>query len=350
MFLSAGRGRCMDAEFRAFCARLGNDADIVQGAGGNVSVKDGDWLRVKASGTWLRDAESGEIFVTVSRLEALGRHRRGEENLAGLAPPGGGRPSIETGMHALIPKKFVVHVHCVDSIAQSAHAQAETRLPGLLKSFRHALIAPARPGLPLARAVERALEKDPRTELFVLCNHGLAVGADSLADAGELLAAARRALALPAREPVPASPSLGRLNDLGWVMPESAYAHSLAADPQTLRLACRAPLYPDHVVFLGPVLPLARQGERLGAAVRRVEEGTGLRPQWMILPGGGVLADPRCGAGALAMLDALGRVGQRLTRDFEPVRALPADLARQLGKWEAEAYRKRFENMSSKRK
>lgn len=336
----------MDAEFRAFCASLGDDADIVQGAGGNVSLKDGDALHIKASGTWLRDAAESGIFVSVSRQEVLRRHRRREEKLADLASAGGGRPSIETGMHALIPQNVVAHVHCVNSLAQSAHAQAETRLRALLAPFRHALIPPVRPGLPLALAVEDALAKEPRTRVFVLLNHGLIVAGASVEETRDLLRAVRDALALPVRPPRGAASSLPSLNDMGWVVPQSAYAHSLAVDPQTLRLACRAPLYPDHVVFLGPVLPVARRGEPLGVVVRRVEETTGMEPQWMIFPGAGVLVAPHCGEGALAMLDALGRVGQRLTPSFEPVRALPEALARSLGNWEAEAYRKQLQNRS----
>lgn len=333
----------MDAEFRAFCASLGEDADIVQGAGGNVSLKHGDALHIKASGTWLRDAARSGIFVSVSRREVLRRHRLREEKLADLASEGG-RPSIETGMHALIPWNVVVHVHCVDSLAQSVHARAETRLRALLAPFRHALVPPVRPGLPLALAVEDALAKEPRTGVFVLLNHGLIVAGASVAETRNLLRAVRGALALPVRPPRAAASSLPSLNDMGWLVPQSAYAHSLAVDLQTLRLACRAPLYPDHVVFLGPVLPVARRGETLGAAVRRVEETTGMAPQWMIFPGEGVLVAPRCGEGALAMLDALGRVGQRLTPSFEPVRALPEALVRGLGNWEAEAYRKQLQN------
>ena len=49
-----------------FCQRIGADPLLVQGAGGNVSWKEGDDLWVKASGTWLADAVSQDIFIPVS--------------------------------------------------------------------------------------------------------------------------------------------------------------------------------------------------------------------------------------------------------------------------------------------
>lgn len=47
-------------------ARVGRNILLVQGAGGNSSVKEDDVLWVKASGTWLADAEDKDIFVPVA--------------------------------------------------------------------------------------------------------------------------------------------------------------------------------------------------------------------------------------------------------------------------------------------
>ncbi len=52
-------------ELRRMSARVGKNILLVQGAGGNSSVKHGDVLWVKASGTWLADAEDKDIFVPV---------------------------------------------------------------------------------------------------------------------------------------------------------------------------------------------------------------------------------------------------------------------------------------------
>ena len=67
-------------EFRALSARLGSDPLQVQGPGGNTSIKDGEVMWIKASGTELANAETQDIFVAVDRnaakAEASGRHAK----------------------------------------------------------------------------------------------------------------------------------------------------------------------------------------------------------------------------------------------------------------------------------
>jgi rhamnose utilization protein RhaD (predicted bifunctional aldolase and dehydrogenase) len=43
-----------------YCSTIGRDPLLVQGAGGNVSWKEGNTLWIKASGTWLADAGSNK--------------------------------------------------------------------------------------------------------------------------------------------------------------------------------------------------------------------------------------------------------------------------------------------------
>jgi rhamnose utilization protein RhaD (predicted bifunctional aldolase and dehydrogenase) len=332
----------VDSDFIAFCVTLGTDADVVQGAGGNISVKDGDTLRIKASGMWLRNAAEKDVFVSVSRQEILRRHALHDENLADLANAAGLRPSIETGMHALIPQRYVVHIHCVDALAHSTHHDAETRLQNVLAPFRHALVPPVRPGLPLALAVEQALSAEPGVTMFILMNHGLIIAGNTLDETRDTLKAARTVLALPIRPALQATAALAARNDLDWHIPTSGYVQTIAVDPESLRRIRQAPLYPDHVVFLGPRIPVAPSGGGVAFALDGFEKESGYRPLWMIFPGEGVLISPQCGPGALAMLDALGRVGQRLTAAFEPLRMLPPDIIQGLTQWEAETYRKRL--------
>ena len=48
--------------FRALSAALGSDPLRVQGPGGNTSIKDGDVMWIKASGTELANALTEDIF------------------------------------------------------------------------------------------------------------------------------------------------------------------------------------------------------------------------------------------------------------------------------------------------
>ena len=84
------------AELRAMSRSLGSDLTLVQGSGGDTSVKDGDVLWVKASGTWLINAESEDILVpvdlpAVQQILASGGSEFNEATLRGTL-----RPSIET--------------------------------------------------------------------------------------------------------------------------------------------------------------------------------------------------------------------------------------------------------------
>ena len=112
-------------EVEAYCARIGSDPMMVQGAGGNVSWKDGDVLWVKASGTWLKDALKQDIFVPVD-LRSL--NVGFENNNFSVQPQVVGqtslRPSIETLLHGLMPHPMVVHLHALlnlDLIAEEDH-------------------------------------------------------------------------------------------------------------------------------------------------------------------------------------------------------------------------------------
>src|SRR5207342_3529891 len=112
-----------DPEFRALLAlsaRLGRDPLRTQAAGGNTSLKRRGTLWIKASGTWLAEAEDRDIMLPV-RLEpflaALGAGNAVAERAIDFVVaednPGGLRPSVETSVHAVIHHPVVVHIHCV---------------------------------------------------------------------------------------------------------------------------------------------------------------------------------------------------------------------------------------------
>ena len=115
------------AELIEVSARIGEDIDLVQGAGGNSSVKVGEVLWVKASGTWLAAAREQPIFLpldlgVIHRGVAAGADDPIAPALLGGAPAGSLRPSIETSLHALLPHRLVLHVHSVNLIAWAVRA------------------------------------------------------------------------------------------------------------------------------------------------------------------------------------------------------------------------------------
>ena len=129
-------------------ARVGADPLLVQAAGGNTSLKQNGVMWIKASGTWLREAASREIFVPIHHkalLAALARNDPACETCTDFVVPDlnatGLRPSIETTVHALMPQRVVVHVHCVNTIAWAIRGDAEQRLAEKLKGFNCKILA-----------------------------------------------------------------------------------------------------------------------------------------------------------------------------------------------------------------
>lgn len=325
------------AALSAFSAKLGADRKLVQGGGGNTSLKRGDCLWVKASGTWLAHAREQDIFVSLPLPAVRDALVEGEDALARLAPAGGLRPSIETSLHALLPHVVVAHVHSVNAIAWAVRHEARQQLQARLEGLRWSWVPYRRPGYPLTRAVAQVLvTAEAPPDVLVLANHGLVVGAGDCAAAQALLDDVERRLSIEPRTVQAADLArLRALNDLGWQLPEQPLLHAIGTDEVTSRVATRGALYPDHVVFLGPRALRVEGGRTLSQAIAR----TAAPPVYAIVPGAGVLLAPGISDGARAMLECLALVGLRLAGASGLDYLDPEEVAA-LTDWEAEAYRR----------
>lgn len=98
------------------CEKVGNDLELSQGPGGNISVKVNDYLIIKASGIPLEDVTriSGYSIVKYNKIpkdqgsdDELNRHIT--QSIAGNYP----RPSMETGFHSVLQSGLIIHAHPV---------------------------------------------------------------------------------------------------------------------------------------------------------------------------------------------------------------------------------------------
>lgn len=338
------------AALAAFSAKIGADRTLVQGGGGNTSLKQDDRLWVKASGTWLANAQDQDIFISLplAAVRAALAAPDSESRLARLQPPDGLRPSIETSLHALLPHPVVAHVHSVNTIAWAVRSDARSQLATRLTGLRWAWVPYRRPGVPLTQAVADALAAaDAPPDVLVLANHGLVVGAADCDAADELLAEVEERLTLPARPVAP--PDRVRLraaNDLGWQLSDNPLLHAVGTDAVTLHLAQGGALYPDHVVFLGSRVPLADATRPLSRAVAELTDAGWPAPVYAVVPDAGVLLNPSISAGALAMLECLALVGSRLS-ETQGLVFLTCEEVAALTDWEAEAYRRSRDRLLS---
>jgi rhamnose utilization protein RhaD (predicted bifunctional aldolase and dehydrogenase) len=316
-------------ELRKLSARVGSDPLLVQAAGGNTSIKQGNVMWIKASGTWLRDALAKDIFVPLDLPRLASALANDDPDCESCTPfvradlnERGLRPSIETSVHGLMPQAVVVHVHCVSTIAHAICADAKKSLTGMLADFNWAWVPYARPGLQLSRAIRQNIR--PGVDVLVLGNHGLAVAADTVSDADALLARVTKALHIESRPVIkPDLPYLVRFSDSSdFTLPHDIECHMAATEPLSVANGLQSAYYPDHVVFLGTEVPTELTSNAPAIAI----------------PGKGVLVNKSAKPAIEPMLRCLGDVFRRVPKDakLHPLTATDIDA---LLNWDAEKYR-----------
>jgi len=322
-------------------ARLGRDPLVIQGPGGNISLKRDGVMWVKASGTWMVEATERSILVPVDIAAVLDGLAAGDpacetcnafvrRELSDLPL----RPSIETTLHAVMPQRVVVHVHCVETIAIACLSDAVERLAVPLSGLNWTFVPYIRPGASLGRAMAEHLVAG--TNVVVLGKHGLVVAGDSVSEAERLRAEVSRRLARGARTaPGADRAALDAAQGGDYSVAEDDRWHAIATDPISLAAARRGSLYPDHVVFLGPGIVTTEAGESAADAARRY--GRAAAPL-VVVPGAGVLLHEAATPGAHALIRCLADVTCRLRSD-DPIAALSPDDEAQLLNWDAEKYR-----------
>src|SRR5947207_4427360 len=148
---------------------LGRETRLVQPGGGNTSIKLGDALLVKGSGTDLRTiGRAGFTRLSLAALAALrdAAAMSDADMMRFLAScmqqTDGPAPSVETPLHSLLPHRVIAHTHDVAtmSLTNVSDGTAE-RLVGELFEGRIAYVPYSRPGFPLARSVSGMVDRIP---------------------------------------------------------------------------------------------------------------------------------------------------------------------------------------------
>ena len=337
-------------ELKRFSKSVGSDPLQVQGAGGNTSIKIDDTLWIKASGTWLMNAESANLFVPVALnplLEALQRQDPSAEKSTAFVlqdnNPDGLRPSIETTVHAVLAQKIVAHTHCVDTIALAIQSNAEQRLSQLLNGYDWLWVPYAKPGIQLSSYIKQHMTTS--TNVVILGNHGLIVAGDTVAETETLMQSVRAKL----RQEHSLS-NVANHDQLSEYCKGSDYlpaeddrTHAIAMDPHSMKIAENGSLYPDHVIFLGDGSVVAGKQESLDDVITRVKIQTGNQPVSIIVPDKGVLMKFDATPGQHAMAKCITEVTARLSPPSD-IRYLTEQNVYELLNWEAEHYRQSLEN------
>ncbi len=181
----------------------GADSTLVQGGGGNTSVKTGDGkhMYIKASGTSLKDMNKQigwrrlQLSSVLSILEdksmaRLDVHARETEVVNRLALAcddeigGEARPSIEAHLHAMLGK-CVIHLHPAAVLAYACAKNGRAELEKLFKDGKYPplWVAYADPGFTLAKKIAKLVDGyqkqfGKKPAIIFLQKHGLLVSAN----------------------------------------------------------------------------------------------------------------------------------------------------------------------------
>lgn len=319
---------------------LSSSLDLIQGAGGNTSVKHGNVIWIKASGCWLSDVKNKEIFIPLDRKVALEKIFQGEEDLssAGLLQDEcqNLRPSIETAMHALMPHKFVAHVHSVNVIAHAILTNGKDLISQKLANINWLWVPYVRPGLPLSRTLNEM--NAPDFDVIILANHGLVVGGSTKNQVLDTIAKVEEKLFRPLRITLNKFSSFELpklLENIEYKIPKHDLCQFLAKDKLSLKIISNPPLYPDHVIFLGPgAIPIMSLEEFKNKTLEK-----SLYSKVIVIKDFGVVVRHDLSENAEEMLHCLANVILRIQPNDKLQHLKQSEESELLG-WDAEKYRK----------
>lgn len=355
----------------ALSNHLGSRQDLVLAGGGNTSVKEGNILFIKASGTTLADiTEKGFVKMDRALLSAMLTRRYPDDDtirearaLADMTAamfPGeeGKRPSVETLLHHLFPQRFVVHLHpaAVNALSCAVNGREEAKR---LFGEEVLWVEACRPGYVLARLCsERLSEYIKKTgvppSVAILQNHGLFTAAETPAEIEDLLLdvlttiqGAMSIFPAPGRMP-PSEQTAEWEQRIAELFPAGygiSRGDSAAAGLFSLDEAAAAPLMkpftPDHIVYCGAYPLFSEKPEDLAVDLATFRQNHDALPKIIIAKQQGYFAvgfnDKAARLARLLFDDAVEvAVG---TLNFGGPLPMSDELTDFIVHWEVESYR-----------
>ena len=239
-----------------YCQNIGSNALIVQGAGGNISWKDGNILWVKASGMWLVDAMDKNIFVSVDLKDVLEQVKDKNYSIEIKSIDASNlRPSIETILHAILPHRLVLHIHAIEILAFLVCKDYKKIISACIaEEYDCSYIDYKKPGPDLAKAVSEVINQSPNVQIIFLQNHGIVIGGEDINEIDSIVNNLISNINNLQRNQIENKKIDYLLLPLlkGYEPLKDKDVHNLSINDEYYKhTLIHWSLYPDHVVFLG---------------------------------------------------------------------------------------------------
>jgi rhamnose utilization protein RhaD (predicted bifunctional aldolase and dehydrogenase) len=302
---------------RELSARIGKDPLLTQASTGNSSIKLDDVLWIKASGKWMADAIREDILIPLCLADVRERVKQKVDPADRYYGA-----SIETAMHAVLPHRVALHVHCVNTIAWAVRQDAPVHLQRQMEGLRWQWIPYVSSGLLLAQEIEKVLSAFPHTDVLILGNHGLVLGGDDCGAVEDLLFEVQRRLAISPRQADPTDyAALAEIADGSlWDLPDDDEVHALATDPISREVLSGGLLYPCQSIVSPSSTPTLFRSVPCPDHKKQSDSRYGSRP-FLIIDGCGVVFSRSMSIVQRAMMGGLARVIQRISSSA-PIRYL----------------------------
>ena len=323
-------------EVQDYCVAVGKDRLLTQGAGGNISWKDSNSMHIKASGAWLVDANSKDIFLSID-LQVLRTNM-----ISGIfsvpediSMNSNMRPSIETMMHAILPHTIVVHLHVVDVLSILVRKKASLIIDSIFSGkINYIFIDYIKPGPDLAESIYRNIINNAVDVIF-LKNHGVVIGGNNVQEVQKKLEFILNELQLHGsiqKSSLSNSTSCNLKID-GYNILDIPEVNKLACNHDALdKISNNWALYPDHVVFLGENPNLAKDVE----GARRIVSSQNV--SYVIIENCGVIVSANALKSEVAQLICYADVFMRQPKgqELDPINEQEVN---ELINWDSEKFR-----------
>lgn len=175
------------SEFNIFSTlsdTLGNDINFCQDGGGNISIKiSPEHLIIKSSGFSIKNAYKSKGYSIINyRNFHSSIDDSSLDQILTTSPisPKYKKPSMESGVHASLPYKYVIHLHPIYSTLILCLENSRSIINSLFSNFDY--LTYVNPGYELFQAIQ-----NKNKSLIFLENHGLIISSNQIDDALNLL-------------------------------------------------------------------------------------------------------------------------------------------------------------------